>query len=562
MLSHRPTTTEVGVKSDDNAQDRNTRGMARGAARTARGREGTHAAQRRTRAAAAGSCRGFASTRTIDSRLTTGSASLQDLFRGRSQLLVYHFMFGPDYRPGARPARRLRMGSTGSPSTSPTTTSRCAAVSRAPLAKLQAYKRRHGLDVSVGVVVQQRFQRRLQRRRHRAAAARRERRLQLPARATGVTDPAAMRADRRRFRRRMRNRRADIYARAPRHEHVRARRRRRLPRLFNVCARTGWSLGYVPVARPRADGSQRDQAGGGAATTSTRRLEHAVNVVVRHRTSQRAFIGAAALLFAMSAAVTIIWCRSMSTMDAMPMPGGWTMSMAWMRMPGQTWPGAAASFLGMWIVMMVAMMLPSLVPMLWRYREAVGARHAPWPADRVRWRRLLFCLDRVRNGRVSVGRCARGDLDAATRARARRPHCGGCGRSDRRRSAVHRMEGASSRVLPGRAGRGCMLRADTVRRGDKVCDSDSTVATAAPVRWRSCWSSVSWTFARWRSLARPSPSNVSRRTVTASRDSSVSSLLRWDWFLIARAAGLVGRRGKLMCYVSCSRILATSSART
>jgi predicted metal-binding membrane protein len=62
----------------------------------------------------------------------------------------------------------------------------------------------------------------------------------------------------------------------------------------------------------------------------------------------------------------------MSAMAEMPMPGGWTMSMAWMRMPGQTWPGAVASFLGMWIVMMVAMMLPSLVPMLWRYRQAVG----------------------------------------------------------------------------------------------------------------------------------------------------------------------------------------------
>jgi predicted metal-binding membrane protein len=68
----------------------------------------------------------------------------------------------------------------------------------------------------------------------------------------------------------------------------------------------------------------------------------------------------------------------MSAMGGMPMPGGWTMSMAWMRMPGQTWPGAAASFLGMWVVMMVAMMLPSLAPMLRRYREAVdetGARH-------------------------------------------------------------------------------------------------------------------------------------------------------------------------------------------
>jgi len=90
------------------------------------------------------------------------------------------------------------------------------------------------------------------------------------------------------------------------------------------------------------------------------------------RASQRTFFGVSALLFAASTAVTIVWCASMSAMGEMPMPGGWTMSMAWMRMPGQTWPGAAASFLGMWVVMMVAMMLPSLVPMLWRYRQAVG----------------------------------------------------------------------------------------------------------------------------------------------------------------------------------------------
>lgn len=48
------------------------------------------------------------------------------------------------------------------------------------------------------------------------------------------------------------------------------------------------------------------------------------------------------------------------------------MSMAWMRMPGQTWAGAATSFVAMWTVMMAAMMLPSLVPMLVRYRQAVG----------------------------------------------------------------------------------------------------------------------------------------------------------------------------------------------
>jgi predicted metal-binding membrane protein len=91
------------------------------------------------------------------------------------------------------------------------------------------------------------------------------------------------------------------------------------------------------------------------------------------RTSHRAFVGISALLFATSAALTIVWCTSMSAMRGMPMPGGWTMSMVWMRMPGQSWPEAAASFIGMWIVMMVAMMLPSLAPMLWGYRQAVGS---------------------------------------------------------------------------------------------------------------------------------------------------------------------------------------------
>jgi predicted metal-binding membrane protein len=90
------------------------------------------------------------------------------------------------------------------------------------------------------------------------------------------------------------------------------------------------------------------------------------------RVSHHAFFAVSALLFAASAAMTILWCTSMSAMGGMPMPGGWTMSMAWMRMPGQTWPGAAASFLGMWVVMMLAMMLPALVAVLRRYREAVG----------------------------------------------------------------------------------------------------------------------------------------------------------------------------------------------
>jgi predicted metal-binding membrane protein len=47
-----------------------------------------------------------------------------------------------------------------------------------------------------------------------------------------------------------------------------------------------------------------------------------------------------------------------------------------MAMPGQSWLGAAAAFLGMWVMMMVAMMLPSLLPMLGRYRQAVASASA------------------------------------------------------------------------------------------------------------------------------------------------------------------------------------------
>ena len=84
----------------------------------------------------------------------------------------------------------------------------------------------------------------------------------------------------------------------------------------------------------------------------------------------RIFFGVSALVFAAGTAVTIIWSRSMSTMEGMLMPGGWSMSMTWM--PGSDWSGAAFSFLGMWVVMMISMMMPSLVPMLVRYRKAIG----------------------------------------------------------------------------------------------------------------------------------------------------------------------------------------------
>jgi predicted dithiol-disulfide oxidoreductase (DUF899 family) len=73
-----------------------------------------------------------------------GSASLVDLFRGRSQLLVYHFMFGPDYKAGCPNCSAIADGFEGFVVHLANHDVTLSAVSRAPLAKLQAYKRRMG----------------------------------------------------------------------------------------------------------------------------------------------------------------------------------------------------------------------------------------------------------------------------------------------------------------------------------------------------------------------------------------------------------------------------------
>jgi predicted metal-binding membrane protein len=86
--------------------------------------------------------------------------------------------------------------------------------------------------------------------------------------------------------------------------------------------------------------------------------------------SERPLRVTCALLFIGSAAATIFLCNSMS--------GGalfrTSPSMAWMRMGDQTWAGAAATFLAMWSLMMVAMMVPALAPMLTTFRRSVRMR--------------------------------------------------------------------------------------------------------------------------------------------------------------------------------------------
>src|SRR6266496_5215282 len=73
-----------------------------------------------------------------------GNASLADLFRGRSQLLVYHFMFGPDYTAGCATCSTIADGFNGFVVHLANHDVMLSAVSRAPLAKLQAYERRMG----------------------------------------------------------------------------------------------------------------------------------------------------------------------------------------------------------------------------------------------------------------------------------------------------------------------------------------------------------------------------------------------------------------------------------
>src|SRR4029453_12430664 len=73
-----------------------------------------------------------------------GSASLQDLFRGRSQLLVYHFMFGPEYTAGCPSCSAIADGFNGFVVHLENHDVAFTGVARAPLSKLQAYKQRMG----------------------------------------------------------------------------------------------------------------------------------------------------------------------------------------------------------------------------------------------------------------------------------------------------------------------------------------------------------------------------------------------------------------------------------
>ena len=175
-----------------------------------------------------------------------GSASLADLFRGRSQLIVYHFMFGPDYKAGCPSCSAIADGFNGNATHLMNHDVMFWAVSRAPLAKLQAFKQRMGwsfpwasssdsdfnFDFDVGITEKQ----------QREGGTR----VQLPRRrpkpATRRTRPRL--ADRGHDRHRQRH----VPAREAGHERLRARGWRRLSHLFGLCPRARRHLGPVPLA--------------------------------------------------------------------------------------------------------------------------------------------------------------------------------------------------------------------------------------------------------------------------------------------------------------------------
>jgi predicted dithiol-disulfide oxidoreductase (DUF899 family) len=179
-----------------------------------------------------------------------GSASLADLFSGRSQFLVYHFMFGPDYTAGCPSCSAIADGFDGFVLHLANHDVTLSAVSRAPLAKLQAYKRRMAWNFpwasSLGSDFNFDFNVSFTEEQQRAGVVEYNYRRRGP-RDGRYTGPGA----RRPIRGHLRNRRAHLLAREAGHELVRARGRRPLPHLFDLCARTGRPLEHVPAARPR-----------------------------------------------------------------------------------------------------------------------------------------------------------------------------------------------------------------------------------------------------------------------------------------------------------------------
>ena len=232
--------------------------MAQGAPRAARGRKGADAARRRVRAAAPSASLGRESTRTINSRPMKAAPRSWISSRGARRLLVYHFMFGPDYKAGCPSCSSIADGFEGFAIHLANHDVTLSAVSRAPFAKLQAYKRRMGwsfplvssvgsdfnFDFNVSYTEEQQRKGEIEYNFERGGHAMDATPVPEPVAqfaATCGTDASTFSRDR------------------PGMSSFRARGRRRLPYLLHLLARARSPLGHVSMARPRAQGPQRER---------------------------------------------------------------------------------------------------------------------------------------------------------------------------------------------------------------------------------------------------------------------------------------------------------------
>ena len=184
-----------------------------------------------------------------------GMASLADLFRGRSQLLIYHFMFGPEYTGGCPACSAIADGFNGFAVHLEHHDVAMIAVSRAPIAALQAYKRRMGWTFTWASSLNSDFNYDF----NTSFTEEQQRSGSIDYNySTLVKWHDTRLGGRRRFRGHDRHRPPHLHPRGAGHERVRTLRRRRLPYLLHLRARPRRALGNVPVARPGAEWAERN----------------------------------------------------------------------------------------------------------------------------------------------------------------------------------------------------------------------------------------------------------------------------------------------------------------
>ena len=205
----------------------------------------------------AGNCRGCRVEK--DYRLETddGEKSLAELFDGRSQLLVYHFMFGPSYQAGCPVNSSIADSIDGVVPHLHARDATLLLVSQAPLEKLQAYKRRMGWSIPWVSSSPSDFNFDL------GFSQTEEQSREAVAQISALAVPGGRRldgrvpADRRAERPLDGHRHRRLPHREPGVQHVRPGRRRRLPRVLDDVARIGVRHDLLPDPRPRPEGARR-----------------------------------------------------------------------------------------------------------------------------------------------------------------------------------------------------------------------------------------------------------------------------------------------------------------